>query len=200
MGRLGASWDELPCTAPPTDVTSCGISLYGSASGVRNSCGFSLPLAATQHYNCVVIPGLQSDGLLSAGIHPATWDEFCQRYGWTEHRQRLLAGLKRALAILKAAGCKRVYIDGSFVTAKEVPKDFDGLWEVAGVNPGLLDPVLMNFSGKREAQKAKYLGELFPLIVNPVAASQALLEFFQTDKASGNPKGIIALDIEGTDL
>ena len=72
-----------------------------------------------------MIPGFQPDGLLPPGLHPATWDEFSQRYGWTEHRHRLLAGIKRALAALKAAGCKRVYIDGSFVTAKSAPNDID---------------------------------------------------------------------------
>jgi len=158
-----------------------------------------LPRSPTQRYNWVMIPGFQPDGLLPPGLHPATWDEFSQRYGWTEHRHRLLAGIKRALAALKAAGCKRVYIDGSFVTAKKVPNDFDGLWEIAGVNPDLLDPVLKNFNGKREAQKAKYLGELFPLITNPVAMGRTWMEFFQTDRASGKPKGIIVIDIGGTD-
>jgi len=70
--------------------------------------------------------------------------------------------LKRALDSLRAAGCQRAYIDGSFVTDKDDPEDFDACWEVAGVDPARLDPELLDFSKRRAAQKAKYRGELFP--------------------------------------
>jgi hypothetical protein len=163
--------------------------------------GFLLSSLATQQYNCVVIPEFQSDGLLPSGVHTATWQEVCQRFGWNEHRRKLLEGLRLALCGLRAAGCQRAYLDGSFVTSKEFPGDFDGLWEVAGVNPQLLDPVLLDFRGLRAAQKAKYLGEMFPVIPgNPIVAGQAWLDFFQTDKASGNPKGIVMIDIGSATL
>lgn len=74
-------------------------------------------------------------GLLPSGIHDATWEEFVARFGWTPHRLALLAGLKAALDALRTAGCRRAYIDGSFVTAKAMPADFDGCWETEGVDP-----------------------------------------------------------------
>jgi hypothetical protein len=40
-------------------------------------------------------------------------------------RRTLLAGLREALGALREAGCRTVYLDGSFVTAKEAPEDFD---------------------------------------------------------------------------
>ena len=40
--------------------------------------------------------------------------------------------------------------------------DFDACWEEVGVAPELLDPVLLQFDAGRVAQKARYLGELFP--------------------------------------
>ena len=52
--------------------------------------------------------------------------------------------------------------DLTLVTAKAVPGGFDGCWEVAGVDPDLLDPVLLVFAQQRAAQKAKYGGEFFP--------------------------------------
>jgi hypothetical protein len=58
------------------------------------------------------------------------------------------------------AGCRRVYIDGSFVTAKNGPNDFDACWEADGVNPDLLDPTLLTWRDHRAAQKAKFGGEL----------------------------------------
>ncbi len=101
-----------------------------------------------------------------------------------------------ALDALKVAGCRRVYIDGSFVTLTigREPGDFDGCWEIAGVNLQQLDPVLMDFTHPRAAQKAKYGGEMFPAEF-PADGIRTFLEFFQRDKHTGAPKGIVALDL-----
>jgi hypothetical protein len=74
------------------------------------------------------------------------------------------------------------------VTRKPNPGDFDGLWEPAGVDPAILDSVLLDQVAPRAAQKAKYGGEL--LILTP-----ELLDFFQRDR-DGNHKGIVILDLE----
>ena len=143
-----------------------------------------------------MIPDFQKDGNLPAGVHECLWHEFATRFGSTPHRQRLLAGLKAALDSLKAAGCLMVYVDGSFVTAKEVPGDFDGCWDVRGVDPAKLDPVLLTFENARAAQKIKYKGELFPAHAMADSISgRTFLDFFQIAKDTGNPKGIIALDL-----
>ena len=146
-----------------------------------------------------MIPDLAADGNLPPGIHPVTWGELVGRCGFNPHRTFLLSGLKRAAEVLKLSGCKTLYINGSFVTAKEVPSDFDGCWERTGMNLMLLfaaDPVLLTFANRRAAQKAKYFGELFP--ANQVEGGTGLtfLNFFQKDKDTGNPKGILALDLE----
>ncbi len=77
-----------------------------------------------------MIPVFDANGNLPPGIHVVTWNELVARFGTTPHRQMLLDGLRAALLSLKDSGCRRVYIDGSFVTAKEEPGDFDGCWEV----------------------------------------------------------------------
>jgi hypothetical protein len=109
----------------------------------------------------------------------------------------LLAGLKAALDALRAAGCRRAYIDGSFVTTKATPGDFDGCWEVGGVDPDLLDPVLLVFANQRAAQKAKYGGEFFPAESAADPFGTRFLEFFQRDKQTGDPKGIVTIDLGG---
>jgi hypothetical protein len=109
----------------------------------------------------MIPPFASPSGNLPPGIHEATWHEVAERFGTTAYRKSLVSGLKAALDALWAAGCRRAYIDGSFVTAKEAPADFDGCWDAAGVDPGLLDPVLLDFTPPRLAQKAKYGGELF---------------------------------------
>jgi hypothetical protein len=106
----------------------------------------------------------------------------------------LLPGLLEAARILANAGCRALYIDGSFVTAKTFPGDFDACWERAGVNPHLLDPVLLNFANKRAAQKARFKGELF--LADGIAVSGVtFFNFFQKDKNTGMPKGIVSLDL-----
>ncbi len=129
------------------------------------------------------------------GIHWATWQEFSDRFGTNELRKTLLSGLKEALISLKAAGCQTVYIDGSFVTSKETPIDFDGCWDPTNVDPNQLDPILLRFDPGRATQKAKYRGELFISTMRNGNPGPMMLEFFQSDKNSGKQKGIVAIDL-----
>jgi Family of unknown function (DUF6932) len=142
-----------------------------------------------------VIPPFDTAGNLPAGIHHTTRDELTARLGHTSHRRELLAGLRRALDSLGHAGCRRVYVDGSFVTAKETPADFDACWEVSIVDPMLLDPTLLDFSNARQAQEAKLGGELFPAEVPAKPGGMRFLEYFQHDKDTGASKGILSLDL-----
>jgi hypothetical protein len=100
-----------------------------------------------------------------------------------------------ALQHLKSIGCQRVYIDGSFVTAKDFPGDYDACWERGSTNLHLLDPVLQDFASGRIRQKAKYGGEWFPSDSQANPAGATFFEFFQLDR-SNNLKGIIGLDLE----
>ncbi len=109
----------------------------------------------------------------------------------------MAAGVRVAIENLKSAGCLTAYVDGSFVTAKEVPNDFDACWEEVGVDPLALDPVLLTFDPGRTTQKAKYLGELFPASIIASEDGFSFLGFFQTDKDTGGPKGIVAIDLGG---
>jgi hypothetical protein len=117
-------------------------------------------------------------------------------FGTTLHRRRLLTGLRAALEALRTAGCRRAYIDGSFVTAKQRPNDYDGCWDIEGVDPDRLDPVLLTFDRGRAAQKAKYQGELFPAQFREGDSGTTFLEFFQIDKETGDPKGIIVIELQ----
>lgn len=144
-----------------------------------------------------MIPPFTSAGVLPPGIHPATWEEICARFGGNPRREWLLAGLYRAARALKLAGCTTLYLDGSFVTAKPDPKDFDACWEGTQVVGARLDPVLLDLSGKRLKQKLKYRGELFPAQAEADALGTLYIDFFQTDKETGLPKGLIALDLRG---
>lgn len=95
---------------------------------------------------------------------------------------------------LQSAGCGTIYVDGSFVTAKQTPGDFDCCWDADGVDANKLDPVLLQQDNFRAAQKAKFFGELFPADFT-TALGHGWLQFFQTDKNTAGPKGIIAIDL-----
>ena len=108
-----------------------------------------------------------------------------------------MTGLRAALENLKGSGCRIVYLNGSFVTNKVIPNDYDACWEEVSVDPTALDPVLLTFDPGRATQKAKYMGELFPASIIADTGGLSFLEFFQTDKDTGRPKGIIAIDLGG---
>lgn len=143
-----------------------------------------------------MIPELTAFGLLPQGVHSATLEEVRERFGGNDRREQLLSGLVEALRLLRAAGCRRVYINGSFVTAKERPNDIDALWDIEGVDPDALDPVFFDFEDGRAAQKARFGCEFFPAQVPEGVTGRAFLEFFQTDRQTGEPKGIIELKLD----
>ena len=143
-----------------------------------------------------MLSSFDQTGNLPPGINWTSWQEFEGRFGTNSRRKQLLKGLKQAIASLKKAGCRAVFVDGSFVTSKELPGDFDACWSVEGVDPDWLDSVLLDFSNGRAAQKAKYGGELFPAEMIEAGSGKPFLEFFQTDKNTGKPKGIVGLRLK----
>jgi hypothetical protein len=135
-------------------------------------------------------------GNMPPGVHEASQQRLTHHTGTNPHRRRLLAGLKAALEALCISGSSRAYIDGSFVTAKQRPNDYDGCWDIEGINPDRLDPVLLIFDRGRAAQKAKYQGELFPAQFREGDSGTTFLEFFQIDMETGDPKGIIVIELQ----
>jgi hypothetical protein len=143
------------------------------------------------------IATFQANGDLAVGIHLATWQEVQETFAFNPRRQELLSGLKRASEPLKQSSCSRIYIGGSFVSNKEFPGDFDVCWADETVDLERLeeiDPVLLDLTNKRAAQKAKYGGELFPASVTEGKSKKKFLDFFQTTR-NEEPKGIIAVDL-----
>lgn len=128
-----------------------------------------MPLIGTQLYRCVtMIPDFNVVGNLPAGEHPATWQELLDRFGYTPWRCQLLAGLREALLLLRAAGCRRAYIDGSR---------------------------LLTFDSGRATQKAAFHGELYMADSRADPQGRLFLDFFQTDR-DGNRKGILVVDLK----
>jgi hypothetical protein len=142
-----------------------------------------------------MIPPFEKFGLLPPGIHWVEWDEFAAAFGSTPRRRELLVGLKAAIDNLAAAGCKAVYIGGSFVTRKAAPNDFDACWSSVGVDPDKLDPALLDFSDGRRAQKAKFGGELLIAEAPADLEGKTFLDYFQQEvrRRALRRKGIIGI-------
>lgn len=144
-----------------------------------------------------MIPPFDERGNLLPGVHEVNWDELETKFNGSPCRVELLVGLREALVALRDAGCRVAYIDGSFVTSKEEPGDFDVCWDAVGVDASLLDPVLLDLAPPRTAQKERFGGELFPTNAQADSGSGALfLDFFQSDR-DGERKGIVQIDLEG---
>lgn len=158
------------------------------------------PLTINQHNVIVVsvIPLLIDIGapwkVLPPGLHDATFEEVRARFTINARRRELFKGLYRAFKSLKLAGCTTIYIDGSYVTEKYIPGDYDICWDRTGVDPNKLDPVFLDFKDKRASQKRKYGGEFFPSSAK-ADVSHTFLEYFQTDKETGMAKGIIRIQL-----
>lgn len=133
--------------------------------------------------------------LLPPGLHAATLEEVEKQYATNLHRRKLFDGLMVAAALLRNAGCRTIYLDGSFVTDKPKPNDYDGCWDPTGVDPAKLDPVFSDFSFQRAAQKAKFEGEFFPSSMVEKGSGRAFVDFMQVDRWTGNPKGILRVSL-----
>jgi hypothetical protein len=143
-----------------------------------------------------MIPDLTEDGLLPPGVYPASLEEIGERFGRANAvRKGLFGGLTRALHNLSEAGVERVYINGSFVTDKELPNDVDGCWDADGpLDLGRLDAVFLDFSHHRRQMKERYGVDFFPASSVEGESRQAFLDFFQVDR-DGRSKGVLVVDL-----
>lgn len=115
------------------------------------------------------------------------------RFAYNPRRLELFKGMQVGIENIFAAGCPQLFLDGSYVTGKPLPNDYEICWDVEFVDPQYLDPVFMIFDNGREAQKAKFKGEYFPAFWTEENSGKPFLDFFQQDKESGKKKGIVRI-------
>jgi hypothetical protein len=142
-----------------------------------------------------MIPEFDENGNLPPGVYFCDWDELKQRFGYNIRRRNLINGIEEVLTFLKAARCRTAYLNGSFVTSKSNPQDFDMCWDSDDVDIDYLRKnarLLLSFYNST-AQKARYGGEIYPSD-QPVDESIISIEFFQRDRQQ-NRKGIIAINL-----
>jgi len=143
-----------------------------------------------------MIPSLVDVGgpwkVLPPGVHDATIEEIEARFATSDHRKHIFSGFRNGVTALRRAGCRKIFLDGSFVTEKPIPGDFDVCWDDDGVDAAKLDPVFRDFSDARRKQKDRFEGEFFPASL-PADGTHMFLDFFQTDRHTGKTKGIVCM-------
>ena len=146
-----------------------------------------------------MIPDFTREGLLPPGEHPCSWSEFVARFeGLPENgrRGRQMLGLAQMLVLLGKAGCRVVFVDGSFVTREKWPRDFDLCYLRDGLRGAELDPTLLEVSNGRSAQKKRFGGEAMPADFPIEWNGTTIRDAFARDRGSQVAKGLIRLNIE----
>lgn len=133
--------------------------------------------------------------VLPQGLHPADLGAVADRFATNPWRRSLFDGLMDGVRSLLSAGCERIFLDGSYVTDKPKPQDFDACWDPTGVDSRKLDPVFRDFSNQRAAQRARFKGEFFPSSMICIDVGQSFVDFFQVDRYSGHKKGIVVVEL-----
>lgn len=136
------------------------------------------------------------DGMyLPEGEHAASWEEVIERFGAGEvrsrHCERLLSFLRQA----RSCGFVKVYIFGSFISAKERPGDVDLLWiynaeDFEGLSRECKE--LINY----EVMKRREGWDMF-CCSNDQFCISYLLKGWRTDKSpEKKSRGMVILDIQ----
>lgn len=138
--------------------------------------------------------------VLPPGAHTASLEDVAAAFATNAWRRELFDGLVAASVKLRMAGCPTVYLDGSYVTGKPRPNDFDACWDPSGVDPVKLDPLFLEFANGRAAQKVAFRGEFFPSSMMCVDVGRTFVDFFQLDRFTGKQKGIIFISLSNDPL
>jgi hypothetical protein len=143
-----------------------------------------------------VIPEFDDNGNLPPGVHEATVKDVEQRFAYNTKRKVLFARLFEVCEILGGANCPRLYLDGSFITKKEEPNDYDLCYEWEGmVHTSEFEQFLRN----RKTAKERYLGDIFIRMPQPPYYFDHV-EDWQTDSRQDDVvKGIIQISLRSKD-
>lgn len=129
-----------------------------------------------------MIPTFTDEGVLPAGVHPATVDEIEERFGrGSELRRVQMESVRWMVAVARRAGVRRIVLNGSFTTDIVEPNDVDCVLLIGeGGDPGAEDEL-------RDGTPF-----LDVSLVRQQAFDSLVYGFFSTDRFM-SPKGVVEL-------
>lgn len=144
------------------------------------------------HNNIIVtaIPPFNNYGCLPPGIHVATMEAIRKRFAYNPKRKQLFFRFQSVVAMLASSDCPEVFLNGSFITSKEEPNDYDMCWEPCGIKATKEVRILLQ---NPQNLKQQFLGDIRPRIPSPPYQID-LVDHWQTD-AGGEAKGIIRINL-----
>lgn len=133
---------------------------------------------------------LNKDGYLPKGIHKATLNEIKQRFGSSSSkRKELFKGFQSLVQLLRKhkGDIKEFLLNGSFVTNKELPKDFDCILIVK-------KDFDFNSPEVKQLRRSKELfnGHILTAIEEDTIECHRLIDFFGHDR-DRKPKGLVGV-------
>jgi hypothetical protein len=142
-----------------------------------------------------MIPDFYDGKFLPEGDHLATWGEVVRKFGGNACRRGLCDRLGAFLLKAKRCGFRKVYLFGSFISAKEEPGDVDLLWvyerdlDIATIARECQD--LLSYT----TMKAREKWDMFCCTDDPFAINY-LMKAWRVDKGPARtPRGVILLEI-----
>lgn len=148
----------------------------------------------------------ENTGLIVPGEHKLTLEEFEKAFVYNIRRREIFNGFLKLIDIFREIKCTHIYADGSYVTQKTYPGDIDICWhmhEDIDKRKEQLEKLysicrpLFDLSKKenREFIQNEFYADVFPANSTEGTSGQMFKTFFQKDKHTGEPKGIIIIDL-----
>ncbi len=135
-----------------------------------------------------MIPRLNENGYLPRGIHKATVQEIKRRFGrGSTQRVELFEGITSVVRLLRRhkGSVRGLLLDGSYVTSKEQPEDFDCI-VILGESFDFGSPE----AGRLRRAKELFNGHVLAVMETDAGERRRLVEFFGHDR-DGKPKGLV---------
>lgn len=151
------------------------------------------PMTAIERINrSIEFAGEKNEIIFRPGVHEYTLAKLERDFATNKERIKLFNGLKSLAQELKRAGCETLYVDGSFITRKLEPGDFDACWEpFVQMNTGTNILLTQDSLSARIWRKQNYLGDIFPRFDD----YGDRVKHWQTDTRNEKVKGIIYIDL-----
>lgn len=142
-----------------------------------------------------MIPQLTGEGMLPPGSHQATVNEIRRRFGTGNPvRTRLMKGLEAVLRMAMKIGASLLYLDGSFVTDKKEPGDWDAVLLLpTGARIGSKEAIAL---ADRPEVRKRYGGDLFTMMDEDTEVLAHYIEGVFVRDRHGRAKGLVLLRLD----
>lgn len=143
-----------------------------------------------------MIPELTREGLLPTGVHETTLGDVRRRFGSANPvRVRLMKGLAAVAAMARRIGARTLYLDGSFVTDKKNPGDWDAV-VVAPVGTNCASAGVLRLIDRPRVKK-EFGGDLFLIMEDDGELLNHYVNGVFVKDRLGRDKGLLRIRLGG---